>query len=233
MTQPVGPLSAKIMIVGEAPSETEERKGVPFCGASGEELTTMLGEAGINRSSCFITNVCRQRPPRNDIGKYFPTKTQASGAVGVEFLGGKYALPPVQEGLRLLYKEIAQVQPTVILALGNTALWAVTQNWGIKKWRGSILPFDPILEIWSDLDDSVPSRIPQPPCKIIPTYHPAAIMRMWAWRAVSVHDMRKAKAESLFPELRLHNYQFVVRPSFEQVMESLDGMLKMADNGGA
>ena len=60
---PCGPTDARIMLVGEAPGEQEVLRREPFVGASGTELNRMLHEAGISRSECFITNVCRQRPP--------------------------------------------------------------------------------------------------------------------------------------------------------------------------
>jgi uracil-DNA glycosylase family 4 len=68
--RPSGPTDARVMIVGEAPGAEEERKGEPFVGASGHELTKMLHEAGIARSQCFITNVCRERPPGNHTGPH-------------------------------------------------------------------------------------------------------------------------------------------------------------------
>ena len=69
-----GPLDAKIMVVGEAPGADEEIAGVPFVGTSGTELTKMLNEAGILRSECFLTNVCKYRPPENKIENFFLDK---------------------------------------------------------------------------------------------------------------------------------------------------------------
>ena len=68
--RPSGPCPATIMLVGEAPGEQEVAQGAPFVGASGQELSRMLQEAGIMRSACFITNVVRIRPPGNDIGAF-------------------------------------------------------------------------------------------------------------------------------------------------------------------
>ena len=65
--QPTSPRNAAIMIIGEAPGAEEEQQGVPFVGSSGHELTQMLSLAGIERSSCFITNVLMERPANNDI----------------------------------------------------------------------------------------------------------------------------------------------------------------------
>jgi uracil-DNA glycosylase family 4 len=60
-----GPASAEIVIVGEAPGAREDAAGVPFVGAAGKLLDTLLAEAGIPREAVFITNVVKARPPRN------------------------------------------------------------------------------------------------------------------------------------------------------------------------
>src|SRR3990172_6119173 len=69
-----GPRNAKYMIIGEAPGFHEEQQGEPFVGSSGLELDRMLGEAGILRSDCFITNVCPYRPPNNELIHFFLTR---------------------------------------------------------------------------------------------------------------------------------------------------------------
>jgi uracil-DNA glycosylase len=60
-----GPASAEIVIVGEAPGAREDAAGVPFVGAAGKLLDTLLAEAKIPRDAVFITNVVKARPPRN------------------------------------------------------------------------------------------------------------------------------------------------------------------------
>lgn len=60
-----GPASAEIVIVGEAPGAKEDAAGVPFVGAAGKLLDTLLAEAQIPREAVFITNVVKARPPKN------------------------------------------------------------------------------------------------------------------------------------------------------------------------
>jgi DNA polymerase len=60
-----GPANAAIVIVGEAPGAKEDAAGVPFVGAAGKFLDTLLAEAGIARDDVFITNVVKARPPKN------------------------------------------------------------------------------------------------------------------------------------------------------------------------
>ena len=135
---PCGPVNASIMIVGEAPGADEESKGIPFVGASGQELDRMLGEAGISRSECFITNVCRTRPPNNDISKYF-ARSKKDITHDHTQRHSKHFLHPIRTGLAALEKEISMVKPNIIIALGNISFWAITGRWGITKWRGSML----------------------------------------------------------------------------------------------
>jgi uracil-DNA glycosylase len=61
----VGPASASIVVVGEAPGAKEDAAGVPFVGAAGKFLDTLLAEAGVARDDVFITNVVKARPPKN------------------------------------------------------------------------------------------------------------------------------------------------------------------------
>lgn len=204
-----GPPTARIMIVGEAPGNEEVQTGIPFSGASGQELNRMLHEAGIMRSECFVTNVCRQQPAGNDISKFIPKAKKDVTPDCVQFRD-KRVKPCVREGAELLAREIELVKPVLIIALGNVALWALTGKWGITDWRGSQLEQD---------------LVPSARCKVIPTYHPAALFRQWTWRPTLVHDLKRAKRESASRDYSSPRYNFITRPSFEQAMTKLDELL--------
>ena len=60
-----GSLNADIMFIGEAPGKKEDETGLPFVGASGKFLDTMLEAAGMHRSEVFITSIVKYRPPKN------------------------------------------------------------------------------------------------------------------------------------------------------------------------
>jgi uracil-DNA glycosylase family 4 len=60
-----GPVRARIMAVGEAPGESEDREGLPFVGAAGRLLTQLLEGIGLRREDIYITNVLKCRPPQN------------------------------------------------------------------------------------------------------------------------------------------------------------------------
>jgi DNA polymerase len=86
------------MFVGEAPGAEEDEQGLPFVGASGKLLNKMLEEARMERSSVFVTNVCRCRPPKNRAP--LPEEIQACKG--------------------WLWKEMRIVDPLVVIPLGNT-----------------------------------------------------------------------------------------------------------------
>lgn len=214
-----GPRNARVMVVGEAPGENEEREGVPFVGNSGLELSRMLREAGFNRSDCYVTNVCGIRPPGNEIGRFFGKKTDHLPA----FLG-RYPRQPIVDGVRRLEREIAEVNPDLILAFGDTALWATTGESGITKWRGSELEYRK-----HELQPGLPHR--ESP-KVVPTYHPAAILRQWSWRYVAVQDLRRAKRSLDASGRLIHRpiLHLTIRPTFEAVQRTLSDLQKRLDD---
>jgi DNA polymerase len=201
---------APIWLVGEAPGEVEIAQSLPFRGASGMELDRMLAEAGITRSDCFATNVCHIRPPTytnakgktitNDIEQFFVGKLEARRR-GLSEIAGRFPTNEIRVGLEHLHAIIRAFHPRLIIALGNTPMWALAGEMGITKWRGSIL----------DTDHG----------KVIPTFHPADVLRQYAHRPIVVQDFRRAKAESAFPEVRRPAWRFVTQPRFTDVMDWL------------
>lgn len=60
-----GDPSAEMMFIGEAPGRNEDQQGLPFIGASGQFLDELLASISLNRSTVFITNIVKCRPPGN------------------------------------------------------------------------------------------------------------------------------------------------------------------------
>lgn len=210
--RPSGPCPATIMLVGECPGEQEVAQGAPFVGASGQELSRMLQEAGIMRSACFITNVVRIRPPGNDINAFIAQRK--SDITGQHLmLRDKFVLPAVRDGFELLKREIEMCRPNVIIAFGNVSLWALTGQWGITSWRGSVMECD------------LPLSLDYKP-KVIPAYHPAAILRQWSWRQIAVHDLRRAKKESKSRDIIRPDYSLVIRPDYSTTLTVLAQLYK-------
>lgn len=197
-----GPRNARIMLVGEAPGSDEELQGRPFVGTSGAELTRLLHEAGLRRDECYITNVCKYRPPGNEMGVWLTDKKTDLKRGFIEHQG-RYADPRVMEGVYELEEEIKAVKPEIIVGFGNTALWALTGKWGITNWRGSEIA----------LGDGT---------RFVPTLHPAAILRNWAARAYVVHDLRQRVAKRLREGFVDPVFDFNTAPSYDEVMSFLD-----------
>src|SRR5271154_3141943 len=62
-----GPLTAKVMLIGQAPGRTEDELLRPFIGTSGKFLDTLIGMAGLERKSVYICSVVQYFPPKNRI----------------------------------------------------------------------------------------------------------------------------------------------------------------------
>jgi len=60
-----GNLDAEIVLIGEAPGKKEDETGLPFVGAAGTFLNSMLESAGLSRVDVYITNIVKYRPPNN------------------------------------------------------------------------------------------------------------------------------------------------------------------------
>ena len=140
MTIPVlghgeGPVPTAIAIVGEAWGRDESKARRPFVGMAGYELNRLLRNAGINRNQCFITNIVNAQPPAtgkkvNDIDQWFSSSRQWD----TTYINGRHCRPIIVEGLAQLATELAAVRPSMIIAFGNTPLWALCAKTGIKRW---------------------------------------------------------------------------------------------------
>ena len=198
-----GQIPSRLMIVGEAWGAEEERRGQPFMGASGTELNSMLAEVGILRSDCYVSNLVNARPALNDISAWIPERKKHIKPGFVPFRD-RMVDPIIVEGFESLKFEIEQVKPNVIIPVGNTSLWALTGKWGITKWRGSLLRGD-----WAGAP------------KVIPTYHPAAVLRQWDWRAITVRDLKRAAAHAESRTYPTSQWDFLLRPSFSKCLATL------------
>ena len=200
-----GRQSAKIALVGEAFGETEERIGLPFQGYSGQELTRMLGDAGIYRNDCFITNVFPFRPAssNNRIENLCGSKKDCGPGYSLAPLSqGKYILPTYLGCLDRLGAELRAVNPNLVVALGGTACWALLGTSAITRARGVIANSTLV-----------------PGLKVLPTFHPASVLRNWSQRPIVVADLMKAKLEAQFPEIRRPSRRLLVSPTLEELRE--------------
>lgn len=133
----VGNFNARLMFVGEAPGADEDAQGEPFVGRAGQLLTDII-EKGLQipRKDVFIGNINRCRPPGNRAPE--PDETVACKP--------------------FLLREIAVIQPKVIVVLGATAAHNLLETKvPIGKLRGHFHDYQG--------------------CKVMPTFHPAYLLR--------------------------------------------------------
>lgn len=190
---------AKVMIVGESPGATEVVTGVPFSGGSGELLNRMLERAGIARRDCFVTNLAHIQPPGNKFDF---------------FLKGGKVHPALAEGVAQYGADLDRLRPNLVLAMGAEPLRFSTGKNSIGKWRGSILEHS-----WK-INPATGKGY-----KVIATYHPAAILRIFDYKAVADFDLAKAQRERLFPEIRRPPRNFYLNPPEHERVQLLEEML--------
>ncbi len=109
--------NAKVMVIGEAPGEQEDKQGIPFCGMSGQLLDKMLATIGLTRQNFYITNTIFWRPP----GNRNPSPEELA------------MCEPFME------KHIALINPTLLICTGGVSATNVLKSkLGISKLRGHL-----------------------------------------------------------------------------------------------
>lgn len=151
-TQGDGNVMSPLMLVGEAPGQKEDELEKPFQGRAGKLLDQMLTAADLARGQVYVDNVVRCRPPDNRKPDDKEVATCQVHLVNV---------------LRI-------IQPRVVVAMGDTALYGMTGRHGITKLRGQ--------KIWSRMGIIV-----------VPTFHPAYVLRNPSSEKVVVEDFVMAK----------------------------------------
>lgn len=142
-TSPTAPGSKTLVILGEAPGADEEKTGIPFVGSAGRQLTESLESAGLRRASFHILNTFLKRPPNNDLAddSWTLNKTEFKREYGyvplTPSLKKRYLRPELQWQIEELQTRLRVLKPDLILAMGATALWALTGQDAITQWRGN------------------------------------------------------------------------------------------------
>lgn len=131
-----GALQPDVMFIGEGPGAAEDAEGRPFIGRAGKLLTKMIEAMGYEREEIYIANIVKCRPPENRV----PSPEELSAC------------------MPYLKRQIAIVQPKVIVALGATAVKGLLDvKTGISLLRGNWHTFEGI--------------------DLMPTFHPAYLLR--------------------------------------------------------
>lgn len=147
---------ARWMVIGEAPGEQEDKQGKPFVGKSGKLLDSMLASVGHSRDrDVFIANVIKCRPP-----------------------GNRDPLPEeVATCSPYLMRQIASVQPELILVLGRFAAQALLGSTAaISALRGRAHEID----------------VEGKPVPVVVSYHPAYLLRSPQEKSRAWQDLQLA-----------------------------------------
>lgn len=141
-----GPAAARIMFVGEAPGDQEDRQGRPFVGPAGQLFDRALGEAGIDRGEVYLTNAVKhfkfeprgrrrihQKPDRGEIAACKPW----------------------------LLGELDLVEAPLVVALGATAAQSlIGRAVTIARERGRFQPYPPGRHLFVTVHPSYLLRVP-------------------------------------------------------------------------
>jgi DNA polymerase len=148
----VGNPSADLMFVGEAPGADEDLQGEPFVGRAGQLLTKIIEAIGLAREDVYIANVIKCRPP----GNRNPEPDE------------------VAQCEPFLFRQIDQIKPKVIVALGKFAAQCLLKTTDpITRLRGREFKYrDAIL---------------------MPTYHPAYLLRTPSAKREVWEDMKRVR----------------------------------------
>jgi DNA polymerase len=138
-----------IVFIGEAPGEQEDIQGKPFVGRAGQFLNDMLQLIQLRREDVYITNIVKYRPPNNRD----PSDEE------------KAAFLPY------LHKQIAIIQPKLIVTLGRHSMEAFLPNLRISQVHGQPKRKDGIV--------------------YLPLYHPAAALYNGSMRQTLMDDFAK------------------------------------------
>jgi uracil-DNA glycosylase family 4 len=151
-----GSPEARLMFIGEGPGADEDASGRPFVGRAGQLLTKMIEAINLKREDVYIANAVKSRPPGN--------RTPETDEV-------RACIP-------FLFRQIAAIQPKLIVALGNPAMQALLDTkMGITKMRGQFAPYprDPMI-------------------KVLPTFHPAYLLRSPDKKREAWEDLKRVRA---------------------------------------
>ena len=147
----VGSPAAELMFVGEAPGADEDTQGVPFVGRAGQLLTKMIEAMGYTRDEVYIANVIKCRPPEN-----------------------RNPDPDEVESCEpFLFRQIAAIQPKVIVALGSFAAKTLLKTQSpISRLRGRVYEYHG--------------------AKLVPTFHPSYLLRTPGQKREAWEDLKLA-----------------------------------------
>lgn len=208
---PFGPKDAKIAIVVDEPNANDIWAGRVLSGGNGDAFFQMMQQAGMFKSACYFTSLFRYRILGDDFDRYASTvKAKAEKHNLHHVVDGVYCNDQMIRTATALRQEIQDLNPTVVIVLGQHSMWALTGEYGsIHTWRGSHLQC---------------SFLPE--TTVIPTLDPYTLARQYDLRQYCIRDLLRANCVAKQPHLyREPRYDFTIAPSYSQTMGYLEESL--------
>lgn len=142
-----GKAPSGLMLVGEAPGDSEDLRGHPFVGPAGAMLDRALEEAGMDRNSVYVTNAV----------KHFKFEPRGKRRLHV-----KPSPVEIEACHWWLEEELRLVSPKLVIALGATAARALLGRVvTIAQTRGSPIKLNDDMSLWVTIHPSFLLRIPE------------------------------------------------------------------------
>lgn len=149
-----GNARAKLMFIGEAPGEEEDKQALPFVGRAGQLLTKIIEAMGLNREDVYIANILKCRPPNNRAP--LPAEIAACEEI--------------------VLRQVEMIKPRVICTLGKFASQTLLKTeTPISALRGNFREYNGT--------------------KVMPTFHPAYLLRNPDDKKLVWQDMKKVMKE--------------------------------------
>ncbi|HBL18791.1 MAG: hypothetical protein A2X36_15715 [Elusimicrobia bacterium GWA2_69_24] len=160
----VGSPSAAVLFIGEGPGREEDHRGEPFVGKAGQLLDKILESVGLSRETVYIANIVKCHPMVD------PSDPEKRG-------NDRPPTPAETQACRgWLEEQIRILRPRCIVALGGVSAKFLLQTpEGISRLRGRWARYGP---------DGIP---------LMPTYHPAALLRDPGLKRDVWNDMKSVK----------------------------------------
>src|SRR5918998_2413814 len=143
-----GPATARVLVVGEQPGDSEDREGRPFVGPAGRLLDDALEAAGIDRNDVYVTNAV----------KHFNWEKREGTKRRIHKKPGDRE---IRACFPWLDQEIEQLKPQVIICLGATAAQALLgKDFRVTQQRGRAIPTDRGVTVFATVHPSSVLRAP-------------------------------------------------------------------------
>jgi len=209
----------RIAFVFDFPTTDEQRLDTIMVGSAGKMFHSLCEISGIDVENCLLTHALAQKPPQENPSHFFHNRNEYKAICKKGEWRSKYPVngfgflkQEFEHNIDELCKQLNEVQPNVIVAMGSLALWALTGLDKVGTYRGTIL--------LSNLQKLTLST------KVMPTYSPSAINRQYEFRPVVLADLQKAIAESETKERIVKERELWIEPTIEDLQSFEESYIK-------